>query len=119
VANPVVHFEIIGADGAALQSFYGDLFGWKIDSNNEWRYGMVESGGEGGIAGGIAADQGSDGHRVTVYAQVDDPQAYLDKAVELGATVVMPVTEMGEGMPTIAMFTDPAGNVTGLLKNSG
>jgi predicted enzyme related to lactoylglutathione lyase len=116
VANPVTHFEIIGADGAALQRFYGELFGWKIDSNNDWQYGLVESGGEGGIGGGIAADQGSDGHRVTVYAQVDDPQKYLDKAVGLGATVVMPVTEMGEGMPVIAMFTDPAGNVTGLLK---
>jgi predicted enzyme related to lactoylglutathione lyase len=116
VANPITHFEIIGADGAALQHFYGDLFGWKIDSNNDWQYGLVESGGDGGIGGGIAADPGSDGHRVSVYAQVDDPQKYLDKAVELGATVVMPVTEMGEGMPVIAMFTDPAGNVTGLLK---
>lgn len=116
MANPVVHFEIIGADGAALQRFYSDLFGWKVDANNEWQYGMVESGGEGGIAGGIAADQGSNGHRVSVYAQVDDPQKYLDKAVEHGGTVVLPVTEIGEGMPVIAMFTDPAGNVTGLVK---
>ena len=114
--NPVAHFEIIGPDGPALQKFYADLFNWKVDANNDWQYGLVESGGEGGIGGGIAADQGSDGHRVTVYAQVDDPQAYLDKAVELGATVVLPVMAMGEGMPTIAMFSDPAGNVTGLMK---
>jgi predicted enzyme related to lactoylglutathione lyase len=116
VPNPIVHFEIIGADGPALQKFYGDLFGWKVDANNEWQYGLVESGGEGGIGGGIASDQGSSGNRVTVYAQVNDPQAYLDKAVALGGSVVLPVTEMGEGMPVIAMFTDPAGNVSGLLK---
>jgi uncharacterized protein len=115
VANPVVHFEIIGPDGPALQQFYRDLFNWNIDGNNEWQYGMVESGGEGGIAGGVAADQDPKS-RVSVYAQVDDPQKYLDRAVELGGTVILPVTEMGENMPTIAMFTDPAGNTTGLVK---
>ncbi len=49
--NPVVHFEITGADGPALQSFYQDLFDWKIDANNQWQYGIVETGGEGGING--------------------------------------------------------------------
>jgi hypothetical protein len=32
--------------------------------------------------------------RVSVYAAVDDLQAYLDKAERLGARVVMPVTEV-------------------------
>jgi predicted enzyme related to lactoylglutathione lyase len=117
VPNPVVHFEITGADGSALQSFYRDLFDWKIDANNEWQYGVVETGGEGGIAGGIAGNQdGASGGRVTVYAAVDDLQAYLDKAERLGANVVMPVTDMGDF--TIALFSDPAGNITGLV-NSG
>ncbi len=113
--NPVVHFEIIGADAPKLHSFYRDLFGWKVDANNEWNYGMVETGGEGGINGGIGVEMGG-GKRVTVYAAVDDPQAYLDKAEQMGATVVMPVTEMGDVV--IAMFTDPAGNVTGLVKSN-
>jgi predicted enzyme related to lactoylglutathione lyase len=116
VPNPVVHFEITGADGPALQSFYRDLFDWKIDANNEWQYGMVETGGEGGINGGISGDQDGSA-RVSVYAEVDDLQAYLDKAERLGARVVMPVTDMGDF--AIALFTDPAGNVTGLVKNSG
>ena len=112
--NPVVHFEITGADGSALQSFYRDLFDWKIDANNEWQYGVVETGGDGGINGGIAENQdGATGGRVTVYAAVDDMQAYLDKAERLGAKVVMPVTDMGDF--AIALFTDPAGNVTGLV----
>ena len=112
--NPVVHFEIIGADGSALQSFYRDLFDWKIDANNEWQYGMVETGGEGGINGGIGGEPGWRRSRVTVYAAVDDLQAYLDKAERLGAKVVMPVTDMGDF--AIAMFADPAGNITGLVK---
>jgi uncharacterized protein len=97
VPNPVVHFEITGADGSALQRFYRDLFDWKIDANNEWQYGMVETGGEGGINGGISGDQDGSA-RVSVYAAVDDPQAYLDKAERLGATVVMPVTDVRDTM---------------------
>ena len=93
--NPVVHFEITGADGPALQSFYRDLFDWKIDANNEWQYGTVEAGGEGGINGGIAGDPDGSA-RVSVYAAVDDLQSYLDKAERLGATVVMPVTELSK-----------------------
>ena len=30
--QPVVHFEVIGRDGAKLQSYYSELFGWQIDS---------------------------------------------------------------------------------------
>ena len=93
--NPVVHFEIMGPDGSALQNFYRELFDWKIDTNNQWQYGVVETGGDGGINGGIAGNQdGTTGGRVTVYAAVDDMQAYLDKAERLGATVVMPVTDI-------------------------
>ena len=118
VPNPVVHFEITGADSSALQNFYRELFDWKIDTNNQWQYGVVETGGDGGINGGIAGNQdGTTGGRVTVYAAVDDMQAYLDKAERLGATVVMPVTDMGDF--TIAMFADPAGNITGLVNGLG
>jgi predicted enzyme related to lactoylglutathione lyase len=113
VPNPVVHFEITGSDGPELQNFYRELFDWKIDADNEWHYGMVETGGEGGINGGIAGGQNGD-HRVTVYTQVDDPQTYLDKAVSLGATMLMPVTDIGGTV--IAMFRDPSGNTSGLVK---
>ena len=116
VPNPIVHFEISGPDGPALQSFYRELFGWKIDTDNEWQYGMVDTGSEGGVNGGIAGDPDG-GKRVSIYAGVDDPQVYLDKAESLGAKVVMPVTDMGEVV--IAMFADPAGNITGLAKNGG
>ena len=114
VPNPVVHFEIIGPDAPALQRFYADLFGWKVDADNEWNYGMVETGGEGGIPGGIGADP-SGASRSTVYVSVDEPQNYLEKAKSLGAIELMPETDMG--IVTIAMFSDPAGNVTGLVKS--
>ena len=34
---PVVHFEIMGGRGNQLEKFYGELFGWKIDSNNSMK----------------------------------------------------------------------------------
>lgn len=113
MANPVVHFEILGKDGAALQKFYGDLFGWSIDAGNPMNYGMVTA-GEGGIGGGVAATP--DGSSlVTVYVAVDDLQAALDKAEQLGGTTVMPPMDVPGG-PSIAQFTDPEGNRIGLVK---
>lgn len=113
--NPIVHFEISGKDPKQLQSFYGSLFDWKVDANNEWNYGMVDTETPGtGIAGGIGGAM--DGQsRVTVYTQVPDLQAYLDKAEKLGGKTIMPPTEI-PGAVTMAMFTDPEGNVMGMVK---
>jgi hypothetical protein len=112
-ANPVVHFELLGSDGSALQKFYSDLFGWQIDANNPVNYGMV-SAVEGGIAGGVGPSQ--DGAPfVTVYIQVADLQAALDQIEKAGGKTDMPPMDVPGG-PTIAMFTDPAGNHVGLVK---
>jgi predicted enzyme related to lactoylglutathione lyase len=113
MGQPVVHWEIAGKDGKALLEYYATLFDWKVDSNNQWNYGMVETGGEGGINGGIMQSPHGTPF-VTLYVQVDDVQAYLDKATGLGGTVVMSPTDM-EGVGKIACFTDPDGNVVGLF----
>jgi predicted enzyme related to lactoylglutathione lyase len=113
MVNPVVHFEVIGRDGASLQRFYGDLFDWKIDASNPMSYGIVEA-GEGGIGGGVASSP--DGSTlVTFYVQVDDLQAALNKAEKLGGKTVMPPMDVPGG-PSIAQFTDPDGNRVGLVK---
>ena len=113
MANPVAWFEVTGPDGAALQSFYGQLFGWQVDANNPMNYGMVAQ-EEGGIPGGIAASQDGAAH-VTVYISVPDLQAALDKAEQLGGKIVSGPMEVPDG-PTLAYFTDPAGNNIGLMK---
>ena len=114
MGNPVVHFEITGADSGALQRFYGDLFGWKIQALEGMDYGIVEK-EEGGIGGGIGAAQGGPG-QVTFYIAVDDVQAYLDKAESLGGKTVMPVTVIPD-MVTFALLADPEGHVVGVVKN--
>src|ERR1700722_7299655 len=103
----------MGGEGKTLQEFYAGLFDWKIAADNEWHYGMVDT-QAGGIAGGMGGEMGG-GKRVRVYLQVPDLQEYLDKAEKLGGKTVMPPTEM-PGAGTMAMFSDPEGNVTGMIK---
>jgi predicted enzyme related to lactoylglutathione lyase len=118
--NPVVHWEMGTKDANKLQEFYTNVFGWKIDSNNPMNYGMVETGGHegtdghGGVNGGIFQVD-DDAPFLTIYIQVDDLQAYLDKAEKMGAKIVMPPTEI-PGVVTFAIFTDPGGNRMGLVK---
>ena len=57
MGRAVVHFEVIGKDAAALQSFYSGLFDWQIDADNPMNYGIVTKDGNttpdgGGIRGG-------------------------------------------------------------------
>ena len=111
---PVVHFEIMGGNEKELETFYGELFGWKINSNNAMKYGVIETdGGPGSINGGVGPAHDG-GKRVSVYARVEDLQATLDRAEQLGGKTVLPPTEVPGG-PRLAMFADPAGNITGLL----
>ena len=83
--NLVVHFEIMDDDAAKTPSYYADLFAWRIDTNNPFAYDIAytRESGESGIYGGLgSADRGNP--RASVFAQVDDPQPYLGKAVALG-----------------------------------
>ena len=111
MANPVVHFEILGTDGARLQRFYSETFGWTINADNPAGYGLTDTGGA-GINGGIGQ---AEAPLATFYIEVDDPQQYLERVTAAGAEVVQPVTEI-PGMVTFAQFRDPAGNVVGLVK---
>lgn len=80
MANPVMHFEIMGKDAIALQKFYAEVFGWKLSPPmaEVGNHRLIDNEGK-GIGGGI----GEGDARVTVYIEVDDPQAYLDKAAGL------------------------------------
>ena len=120
MGQPVVHFEIAGKDGPALQSFYSQLFEWEIDTNNPMGYGVVTREGNTapdgrGIGGGIS--QGPDGYpgHVTFYVEVPDVEAALAKAEGLGATRMMGPMEVMEGL-VIGLFTDPEGHTIGVVK---
>ena len=121
MGQPVVHFEIIGQDGDRLRSYYSELFGWEIDSDNPMNYGIVARDGnvnaDGvGIGGGVAAaPEGYAGH-VTFYVEVPDVEAALAQAESLGGSRMMGPDEVMEGV-VIGQFKDPEGHLVGLVQS--
>ena len=115
--NPVVHWEIQTSNAKKVQEFYHNLFDWHVDTSNPMEYGLVDTHTERGIGGGIGGTGSDDRpNLVTFYVEVDDLEASLSKAQELGGKTVMPVTEI-PNMVTFALFSDPEGNVVGLVKS--
>ena len=113
--NPVVHFEIASSGTEKLHKYYADLFEWHIDASNPMGYGVVDTKSETGINGGISGTNGGP-NMVSFYVEVEDIQAKLEQAQELGGSLVVPVTTI-PGMVTFAMFTDPEGNCIGLVSS--
>jgi uncharacterized protein len=122
MGQPVVHFEIVGKDAAALHRYYGELFGWSIAADNPMGYGIVARdenlNPDGvGIGGGVGGGpEGYDGH-VTFYVEVPDVEAALAKAESLGGTRMMGPDQPMEGLE-IGLFNDPEGHVIGVVKGA-
>ncbi|MBG0565431.1 VOC family protein [Actinoplanes aureus] len=118
MGQPVVHFEVIGADPGRLRGYYNELFGWQFatggpvsaEVSEPGTYGFTE--GE-TIPGGVGGGAGFQPHTV-FYVQVPDIEAALTKAESLGGTRVMgPARSPGTEL-VVAHFTDPEGNLIGL-----
>ena len=115
MGSPIVHFEILGADGERLAAFYRALFDWRVAPLEEGGgYAMVDTGASAQPTGGIAGFPGAPSH-VTFYVGVDDVAAALARARDLGATVVMEPRQVAPGIET-ALFADPEGHVVGLMR---
>jgi predicted enzyme related to lactoylglutathione lyase len=113
MGNPVTWFEITGRDGAKLQSFYSELFDWKLDTDNPMKYGVVDTGGA--VGGGVGQTQDGSPGMTTFYIETDDVSQHLKRVEGAGGNIVMPETEVMEGT-VIGLFSDPEGHVVGLLK---
>lgn len=123
MAQPVVHFEIIGNDPEALRSYYRDLFEWDFDTSGPVSAAVSESGNYGfvdnttadgvGIPGGVGGGSRYDPH-VIFYVGVSDVEAALQRAESLGGKRLMgPDLAPGTGL-VVGHFTDPEGNLIGL-----
>ena len=113
MGSHVIHFEVTGKNGKALQKFYSEAFDWKLDTNNPGGYGMVRGDGH-PITGGIGDAQPGTSGGVTFYVHTDDPKATLARIEKLGGRVLMPLTQVAPET-TIALFADPEGHVVGLM----
>ena len=53
MGRPVVHWELWSEDPAKVSDFYAKVFDWDVRHIPEMNYRLVETGGEGGINGGL------------------------------------------------------------------
>jgi uncharacterized protein len=112
--HPIVHVEIPAMNPVEAGAFYGDVFGWKIETNQMHNYVTFQSPGgpRGGLMGPAEPTYKPD--RLLVYVATDDIDATLATIEAHGGKTVLPKTEI----PHIgwwAIFTDPAGNHLGLF----
>lgn len=125
MSGKVVHFEIPYEDGDRARSFYGEAFGWDLETWGGGDYTLVSTGptGEQGatepgfINGGMMQREAPYGSPVIVV-EVDDIDASLETIEKLGGTTVtarQPVGDMGWS----AYFKDPEGNLMGLFQMAG
>lgn len=115
MGNPVVHWELMSKDPAGIASFYEKLFGWKIQHVPELNYRMVDTGGEGGINGGILKPD-RDGPwpgNMVFYINVDDLAKFRKKVVAAGGKIHVEHQDVAD-MGAFSLFTDPDGRMMGL-----
>jgi predicted enzyme related to lactoylglutathione lyase len=117
MTNTVTKWQIISRDPESTARFYASLFRWKVDSGNALGYREVSTGnGSGpGFDGGIWP-AGADGQdMVQLFVEVDDVAGTLDRAVKMGARVIVPRSALPDG-DTIAVLLDPQGIAFGLME---
>jgi predicted enzyme related to lactoylglutathione lyase len=117
MANPVVRWQIVAGDVPAVTSFYSKLFGWAVDASNALGYRELKSGDERGIDGGVWPSPAPGQAMVQLFVEVDDVEAHLQRAVSLGARVLVPRTALPDG-DVMALFIDVAGLSCGLVQRA-
>lgn len=119
--NTLVFVDLPVDDPVAAQKFYETLFGWTINPRPVGEFHQIVPGE--GLHLGLFSTQSQipdpnpkatpsrQGLQPRTYILVDDaPQAYLDKAIELGATKLWDEGWWDEFNGYHASFLDPWGN---------
>ncbi len=117
--NPVVHWEMMSKNPAKISAFYEKVFGWTIKQMPEMDYHLVETGGQGGINGGIFKPKrkGPWPGNMTLYINVDDLAAFRKKIVAAGGKIHVEEQEVPR-MGSFSLFTDPEGRMMGIWKTA-
>jgi uncharacterized protein len=111
MSHPVIHAEIRSTDPDATREFFGRLFGWTYTDGAYPGYTFADTGAEGALPTAISPLQGH-GDVVLFLVGVDDVAASLDRAQELGGTIVQPPQQV-PGV-TFGVLADPQGHLVGV-----
>jgi predicted enzyme related to lactoylglutathione lyase len=118
VPNSLCWNELMTTDTAKDKEFYTNLFGWGANTQNfgDFEYTMFQNGERG--AGGmlqITPEMGPIPPNWLAYFAVDDCDAKVQKATELGAKVMKPAADI-PGIGRFAILIDPQGAGFALIK---
>ena len=103
-----MQFQMISKAPEETARFYSSLFGWKVDADNPMGYRQIHTGSAEGIQGGIWPAPPQATNFVQLFMSVEDVSASVEKALGLGAKVLIPPTRLPEG-DEMAVLHDPHG----------
>lgn len=113
MASSLIHWELMVSDVARTKAFYQKVFDWTYEPMGP-EYQLIKAGE--GVGGGLMQrPPGVEMSALNTYFRVADVDRTLRDAVEAGATVIVPRTEI----PTVgwyAMFLDPDRIPIGILE---
>lgn len=116
--NKVVYFELMGPDGDAQKDFYSGVFDWDLQAVPGFGAYYTAEADSIGMGGGVGQGPDHGPTYATIYIEVDNIDDHLSRIGEAGGSTVVPRTVIPDTV-TFAMFTDPAGNVIGLVEPDG
>jgi predicted enzyme related to lactoylglutathione lyase len=119
MGNPVTHWQILSTQPDRLEAFYETLFGWRVSADNPLGYRTVDTQADAGIHGGIWPVSPTEGRSlVQLFIRVDDVDACVRRAVELGGRVVVPRQVLPRG-DEMAVVVDPDGLPFAVFRGAG
>jgi uncharacterized protein len=116
-SHPIVHIEVASSNPDATGNFYKEVFGWKIETDDQFHYvQFIEDKGK-GPSGGFPAADGKmyKPGEVLLYIGTDDIEKSLREVEACGGKTVLGKTEI-PGMGWFAFFSDPTGNKLALFQ---
>ena len=121
-----VWYDLMTTDLEAAKAFYTKVVGWGVQEWTEapegmppytmWTVGDAPIGGMNELPAD-ALEHGARPHWLS-YVRVDDVDATLSKATEMGATVVMRPTDL-PSIGRMAIFSDPQGPTLAVFRPEG
>jgi predicted enzyme related to lactoylglutathione lyase len=118
-ANTLVWNELQTRDVEAARKFYGDVFGWQYEVDDQ---GYVACYLDGRVHAGMIPMDETWGEHIppnwAVYILVEDIQATVARVKELQGTVAVPPTPAGE-MGEFAVIQDPQGAALTVMEFQG
>ncbi|GII54892.1 glyoxalase [Planotetraspora thailandica] len=117
--NTVAWFEVASDDPAAVERFYGELFGWRFQADGEsadggMDYRLISFPGDDRPRGGISGTGGERPGHAVFTVLVADVAATCEKAEAMGGTVEGKVVGNAYG-PDFAYVRDASGNLFGIF----